>query len=314
MKTVQLAAVMVTALISHPQGYAQSSGWTTSLVGEEAPALKPWEDGASISFKSVDGKTTAIADGVLKIEYLRYAEGLNGFSRTSISPGLYLHRNTDSSKPSHDRGVSLSVGGLWVDKGPASGASTSWGWLLDARAGKKLVTDDTAGVLTQYDKNSARVVAGGQYVYVGAISKGLDPKNPDMPVFRWFVTGSAKVYADRVSGGPGPSGTVGGTEFGIRADIAPFGINPAAVKVFSKSLGVVPTLGVFIQRQNDFSSSGSRSEGARTLSGVKVQLAFAQLDGSGPVPGLALERSTGAELLTGRPRSGVTKLSLTLKY
>ncbi|WP_428503058.1 hypothetical protein [Roseateles sp.] len=287
--------------------------WKPSLLADEAPAQKPWEDGATFAYKSVDGKASAIADAVFKLERIEDRKVTGGFSRVSWGPGVYVHRNSDAAKPNNDRGLMLSVAGLWFDDGPADGARKSWSWSVEAKGGRKLTTEDVAGKKAYYDKDSRRVTAGGQFVYAPSAGQ-LDPSNLKQQAFMFF-TASAKLYLDRVSGGvTSASGRITGVEAMARFDIAPLGLDPSVTKVNKTGLGFVPSFAVWGQRQQDFSASGARARENRNLWGAKAQMTFSQLDGSGVVPALSLERTKGADLLTGREDSDVTKLSLTIKY
>jgi hypothetical protein len=287
----------------------KSPEWTPSLSADEPPAIKPWEDGASIAWSSTNGTSTVVADAVLKLERIADRSTPTGFVRETWGPGVYLHRNTDPAKQANDRGFKFSYGGLWFDNGRASGARKSWGWAVDAKAGKKLTSETVANQKVWFDKNSARATAGGQYVYVPSLGE-LDPNNVVPKAYK-FLTGTARLYADRVSGGSGISGNVAGLEVGVRVDVAPWGLHPVSL---TTALGVVPTLGLWAQYQSDFRSSGGRVKEERPLFGVKLQLLFSQLDSEGFVPGLSLERTIGGDVLTGREKSGVTKLVLSLKY
>jgi hypothetical protein len=295
----------------HANTTAQTTNWTPSLRADEAPASKPWEEGASVAVSTVNGNTTVLADALLSLERVTLSANDRGFSRTYFGPGLYLHRNSDSTKPTNDRGLSFRGGGFVVDAGSAGGARTSWGWNVEARLGQKLITENTNGFVTQFDKNSSRFTLGGEYVYSPGLS-GAPTPGVARPF--WVITGTGRAYVDRLSNGNGPQGQVFGTELGARVDFAPWGINPANVKIADTGLGLVPTIGLFARFQNDLGTSGNRIRDHRALYGIKLNLGFTQLDSKGPVPGLSLERSTGSDILTGRPKSSVTKLLLTLKY
>jgi hypothetical protein len=287
--------------------------WKPSLLADEAPAQKPWEDGATLAYKSVDGKATTVADAVLKFERLSDTPTSTGFSRISWGPGVYVHRNTDVAKPNNDRGLMLSVAGLWFDNSAADGARTSWSWSVDAKGGKKLTSEEVNGEKAYYDKDSRRLTGGGQYVYVPSVGT-LDPNNVTQRTYVFF-TASAKAYLDRVSGGvTNVSGRLTGVEVMGRFDIAPLGLDPASTKIAGTGLGFVPSFAAWVQRQQDISNSGARSKENRNLRGIKAQMSFAQLDGSGVVPALSIERTKGADLLVGREDSGVTKISLSIKY
>jgi hypothetical protein len=290
---------------------AQTSGWTPSLRADDSPASKPWDEGASLAVNTVNGNTSVIADAVLSLEKINHVANDQGFSRTYFGPGLYLHRNSDSAKPTNDRGVSFKGGGFFVNAGSAGGPRTSWGWNAEARFGQKQITENANGLTTQFDKNNSRFTLGGEYVYAPAVS-GVP--TPGVAKAFWFVTGAARVYVDRLTGGSGPQGQLSGTELSARVDVAPWGINPENLKVGGTGLGVVPSIGIFARFQNDLGATGDRVRDHRSLYGIKLNLGFSQLDSNGPVPGLSLERSVGSDILTGRPESGITKLLLTLKY
>ncbi|MFC3685987.1 hypothetical protein [Hydrogenophaga luteola] len=296
--------VSVVATAAHAQ-----SQWTPSLKAADSPAAKPWEDGATLAVSSVDGQTVAVADAVFKLERVTDTMSANGFVRQTWGPGLYLSRNSDPAKRTNDRGVKFSYGGLWVDNGPASGARTSWGWAVDLKAGKKLSSETVAGQKVWFDRDSTRLTGGGQFVYAPSLGR-LDPNNLNR--LNHFYTASTRLYVDRASGGSAVSGRVSGVEVGLRADVAPFGLEPLAL--LGSNLAVVPTAGVWAQYQNDLSASGGRAKDERQLFGVKLGFSFSRPDSEGVVPGISLERTVGSDLLTGRSPSGVTKLVLSLKY
>lgn len=284
--------------------------WKPTLLAAESPANKPWEDGATLALSSVDGRSVAVADAVLKLERISDTLTSNGFARQTWGPGLYLSRNSDPAKRTNDRGVKFSYGGLWVDNSPADGARKSWGWAIDARAGKKLSSETVAGQKAWFDRDSARLTGGGQFVYVPDVGL-LDPANVKPRLYH-FYSASARLYVDKASGGSAVSGRLSGVEVSLRADIAPLGLAP--VPLLGSGLAVVPTAGVWAQYQSDFSASGGRKKEERPLYGIKVGFLFSQLDSDGLVPGLSLERTIGSDVLTARAKSGVTKLVLSLKY
>jgi hypothetical protein len=139
----------------------------------------------------------------------------------------------------------------------------------------------------------------------------LDPANL-RPRLYHFYSSSARLYVDKASGGGAVSGRISGVEVNLRADAAPLGLAP--VPILGSGLAAVPTVGVWAQYQSDFSASGGRFKEERPLFGIKLGLAFSQLDSEGLVPGLSLERTVGSDVLTARAKSGVTKLVLSLKY
>lgn len=287
-----------------------SPEWKPTLVAAESPASKPWEDGATVAISSVDGQSVAVADAVLKLDRVSDTVTASGFARQTWGPGIYLSRNSDPAKRTNDRGFKFSYGGLWIDNRRADGARMSWGWAIDARVGKKLNSETVAGQKVWFDRDSARLTGGGQLVYVPSLGL-LDPANVKQRAYH-FYSASARVYADKASGGSAVSGRLSGVEVNFRADVAPLGLAPAPI--LGSGLAAVPTAGVWAQYQSDFSASGGRIKEERPLFGVKLGIAFSQLDSEGLVPGLSLERTIGSDLLTARAKSGVTKLVLSLKY
>jgi hypothetical protein len=308
-----LAAVLVatvsSAVFAAPSP-KDAPEWKPTLVAAESPALKPWEDGATLALSSVDGQSVAVADAVFKLERVSDTITANGFARQTWGPGVYLSRNSDPAKRTNDRGVKFSYGGLWVDNGSADGVGKRWGWAIDVRAGKKLSSETVAGQKVWFDRDSARLTGGGQFVYVPDVGL-LDPANL-RPRLYHFYSSSARLYVDKASGGGAVSGRISGVEVNLRADAAPLGLAP--VPILGSGLAAVPTVGVWAQYQSDFSASGGRFKEERPLFGIKLGLAFSQLDSEGLVPGLSLERTVGSDVLTARAKSGVTKLVLSLKY
>ena len=287
-----------------------------TLQADSAPGAQPWTQPATLDYVRSNGTTTASIDAVLDFSY----SSLNASKRRVFDDytwffeaGPYVHKNTDPSALKDDRGISLSTS--WV--APFSKAFSMERMTATIQAqvqwGKTLVVgQDATGAQTRADDNTDRETLTANLYFHPYVNKGRD----DL-----FFNALVGEYSDHTSGGAAASdGRLTGSEASINANWAPMGLEPTPMP--GLSLSVVPTLTASGQVEKDYSASGSRTKGTYHLWSVSAGLSFASLsEGTRstsaalhPVPSLSLQRSSGADLLTGRARSAQTELTLGLTF
>jgi hypothetical protein len=115
-----------------------------------------------------------------------------------------------------------------------------------------------------------------------------------------------------------PVSKLNGRESGLQAaaqlSIYPMGM--VSKKNTIGDLGVAPILTFKAQKQFDHSATENRVKSDYTLYSVLLSIPFTlnDPDQSGFVPSLDIKRSIGADVLTGRARSGITSISFSIKY
>ena len=289
---------------------AWSAGLT--LRAADPPVNTPWTEPASLAVTREGGSNTVTADLVLSYRSeVQVARNANFSKNGSYGAGVYLHRDTTSTEPKNDRGVSLGYAGLLVPDLGNAGPVGSLGYSVKLSAGKSLVeVEDAGGNKSWVDKTKTRLLAslGGylQPALGGSPQKGVIP-----PVL--FFDGGPALYVDQSRGnGVKGTGRVTGAQLKLGANYAPFGLEPLPVA----GLAMVPTLRIAAQIQRDFSATESRTKQTRKLYSLELNLLFARPDdGDGKfVPSLQLARSVGADLLTGRPEGAKTDLLLGLTF
>jgi hypothetical protein len=297
---------------------AQEGNAEWKLAGDKQPAEPGlWQQPATLSWTRENGDTTGTMDADLRyVLKTGPTTTARGWAALSYSAGAYVHRDQAGSKPKNDRGFSVGVArslrfGLADPTQDNSYANLKkidfLNLSLTAKFGKTMVSDkDAAGNPTSFDKKSARLLALADYYRL--------PKIPDVersPDFQFNLAGGA--YHDRLSGVGGKSGNLTGLLARARVDVAFLGLDPSAVRI-SEGLGFTPTAYAAAQVEKDLADSGDRKKDRYTLYTLGLALNFARLDSSGLVPSLSLERSTGADLLTGRAKTGKTTLALGLAF
>jgi hypothetical protein len=289
---------------------AHSGGLT--LRADDAPVNTPWTEPATLAVTRQDGSNTVTADLVLKYRSEVQVSRNTNFARNgSYSAGVYLHRDSTSSAPKNDRGLSLGYAGLLVPDFGNAGPVGSLGYSVKLNAGKSLVeVEDAAGTKSWVDKTKLRLVAGlGGYVQPAI---GGSPQKGVVPAILYF-DGGPSLYVDQSRGnGVKGTGRLTGGQLKLGANYAPLGLEPTPVA----GLAMVPTLRLAAQLQRDFSATDSRTKQTRKLYSLELNLLFARPDDEDGkfVPSLQLARSVGADLLTGRSRTAKTELSLGLTF
>lgn len=311
MNAPRIAAIAAAALAACSGAFADSQ---LTLQADSAPGAQPWTQPATLDYVRSNGTTTASIDAALDFTYSttnaskkRVFDDYTWF----FEAGPYVHKNTNPSALKNDRGISLSTS--WV--APFSRAFSVERMTATIQAqvqwGKTLVVgQDASGAQTRNDDNTDRETLTANLFFHPYVDEGRD----DL-----FFNALVGEYSDHTSGGAAASvGRLSGSEASINANWAPLGLEPRALP--GLSLSVVPTLVASGQVEKDASASGSRTKGTYHLWSVSAGLSFASLStrsSSGalhPVPSLSLQRSSGADLLTGRARSAQTELTLGLTF
>lgn len=289
------------------------------LAGDDPPTDPLWKKPATVSYtRNGDGTSTSAIDGVLRYKgVLDAAPTWNGARQTNYNAGVYVHRNSSSSAPKNDRGVSLVLGEAYVPDLPNDKGVLSFNLQGKLTYGKSLQeSKDAAGNKVYNDKTKDRTIVklGGYYQ---PAKSGVTPRpgTDDRPTFDMYFDGALGLYSDNSRGGDGKgNGRVTGTLVSLSANFAPFGLDPA----FNKfgTIGFVPTFQFSAQRQKDTSAGRERITESRTLYSAGVTFSFAKLDEPTQtiVPSLSLTRSVGADLLVGRADTAKTELTFGLSF
>lgn len=299
--------LVVTGMTANP---AFSAGLT--LRAADAPVNTPWKEPANLAVTREGGSNTATADLVLAYQSEVQVSRNAKFARNgSYSAGLYLHRDSTSSAPKNDRGLSLGYAGLLVPDFGNAGPVGSLGYSVKVSAGNSLVeVEAAAGVKSWVDKTKTRLVlALGGYVQPAI---GGNPQKGVVPSILYFDGGPA-LYVDQSRGnGVKGTGRLTGAQFKLGANYAPLGLEPTLVA----GLVMVPTIRLAAQAQRDFSATESRTQQTRKLYSLELNLLLARPDDEDGkfVPSLQLARSVGADLLTGRSEAAKTELLLGLTF
>lgn len=291
-----------------------AAGPSLSLRAENSPMERPWEEGATIAYNNSDGESAAIADAELKVGYEFDSKPLAaGALGSKALLGGYWHRNTDDDKERNDRGASFSYVGTYVPAFDPSGGVHSLGWMVQGKFGKSLKKTDVNGVTQEFDLDSDRQIIKASYYY--------QPPIPGTPAARhatYFFGIDTGIYSDNLDGSNVTvlDGRVTGVIGHITASLAPFGLDVIDNPIGAGSLGIAPLLTFSAQGQHDVSSTGGRKEETRRLYSVSLNLRFGKRDQDKTLitPSLILSRSTGSDVLTGRPDQGVTKIAFSVLF
>ena len=323
------ARILATALtlafgVAHAQDEPSGSQFDWSLRSGEEPPLsaRPWDRGAAIAYRNVNGRSTTQVDAVLQAEWLLAPTRLgptpeSGAYQWTLSPGAYLHRNNASADRQDDRGVSFTAA-VHIAPPRASGAGAVFNIDsgLSVSRGRTLMPAEAAGARDYFDVDSQRgLLFGSFYLQPGKGEFRPESNGQVRPSPVFYVRASANLYVDRASGSEDAlaNGSLRGATFGAQLSIAPFGLDPALNPV--GTLGFAPVITFAAQAQRDATASGQRQKDSRKLYSATLSIPFANNAGrEGPVPSLDLQRSVGADLLQGRPYKRETRLTFSLKF
>ncbi|HEX6706072.1 MAG TPA: hypothetical protein VF169_15025 [Albitalea sp.] len=314
-----------------------SSAWgqgSFTLNAETAPEEVPWEKPATLNWVRSGGKSSGTIDAVLNYKNSNLSRDSEPGSDSEVvkkkgfKVGVYLHKDTDSDSLKNDRGVQVSFKQVFFQglksndpKKDAAGAVWGWDWAAKAQYGKSLqaikdddgnFVKDTNGNKTYLDKTKDRETVVIEGYYQPALS-GIPRPGAGNPAVVFFDS-TAGLYSDHSAGGSKGNGRLSGAILKVTGNYAPWGIDPESIKV--GSLGVVPALYATVQGEHDFSQSGERKKENYHLYTIGLTLSFGRLhkEGKGLVPSLSIERSVGADLLTGRSQEAKTEIALGLSF
>jgi hypothetical protein len=303
-RSVALAVLLAAAIPVHADEPAASTSF--SLRAAEEPDAKDWTQGASLSYASKDGNATWQADVVAKVgRKWTQADSISadkplsvGVTEWGAEVGPYVHRIDGGDAPVNDRGLSAR---LWLFRVPAGSADGPvWDYAADLVGSGGTTLKERGGEPKGYvDVDSKRLVATGSLYY--------------QPGANWFVRLSGGAYLDDVSGSPTAlNGRESGLHGALQVTFFPLGLTGTRAGPYE----LVPVLSLKAQKQMDRSATEARAKGHYELYSalLSLPLAFSDSKRSGLVPSLDISRSVGADLLTGRARSGLTRVALALKY
>ena len=312
-------ACELAALCSVQLAFAQpADGWDLTLRAADEPAAKAklWDQGATLSYQSVNGKSVGQADLILKMTRsvatknapIPGRDAEQAGSRTlQVQPAAYLHRTGSSTNPQNDRGGSLGVGWHFIPASTGTGAVVTYDAGATVSAGRTLKHGSGTAIGQYFDAQSGRLIGYGSLFY--------QPDRGELKLGDWahYAVASLKVYLDRVSGAQNASanGTVSGTALSIQYSLAPFGLDPAQHKV--AGYGFAPILSLSAQGQRDSSATGERLKGNRSLFAFGASFPFTPTSG-GVTPSIEIQRSVGADVLQGREERNETRIALGLKF
>jgi hypothetical protein len=296
---------------------AQGFQWSLRAGTQPEPSNRPWEQGATISYLDVDGKSATLIDADLKAGYewlfrRDETDASRGSTKVNLKPGIYIHKNTDDAGLQNDRGASLTATAHILP--PSSGAGSVIHYDLSAmlKDGKSLKkgTGTELGKLFDVDAKRA-VLRGSAYIQPG--EGEFNPKAPAaMPIF-------AKIgmswYSDELSGAQSQAvnGRVAGACGYLQLSIAPLGLDPAK-NVFG-ALGFAPIFTLSTQGQHDTTATRGRVKENRRLYSALLSIPFTSIgEYKGLVPSLDIQRSVGSDVLIGREYRRETKISLSLMF
>lgn len=283
-----------------------------SLFAEEAPAVVAWQQPATLSYlRTGDTPSSVKVKAILGYRSPVKAEAdHNGAYQSQYTASVYAYRDTATSARVDDKGFKIGFGGLWAPNSGNANGVTSLEWNARVSLGQSLINEGSTSSPKFVDRTKDRQTLTGSIYYQPRLS-GTPFDNPRSPV-SYFVA-KLGVYSDHTNGGKTP-GRLTGTQGFVSANVAPFGIDPDTNKF--GVLGVVPTITLSAQYQKDFQVSGSRKKDSYKLYVASLGVAFAKLEKNSRsvIPSLNLSRSIGADLLTGRPKSSRTEISLGLTF
>lgn len=297
-------------------GSALAEG-TWGLSQEAAPTSKPWDKPATILWTSEDGTKSASIDAALSYKWDELGNVLP-FSalKSSVTAGLYAHRNTAKAKETNDRGGKLTYTAPFAGgSGEPSGHEVS----ASLKVGRRLIIkrDDAGAELSRGDQrtDSEMLFFTGfrQWAIKSVKGPNTDPTKPSRDQ-TFFVDYKAGLYSDRGYGPKTDDGRLTGAQVGLTFHWFPVGVDAPSNKI--GQVGYVPQLYVGAQVQHDLADSGQRVKDSYKLYTVGINVDFGKLSKSYGelVPSLSLERSVGADLIEGRSNSGLTQLTFGLTF
>lgn len=286
---------------------------TLTLAGEDAPTDPPWEKPATLDYVRSNGTASSTIDAQLDYKTDSLKRSSEGAVRSGFTFGAYVHKDTAAESPKNDRGVSAGFSRFLVpDRGCPF--DTLCDMLMSAKLkfGKSLQeVTDSAGVITHPDKTKDRetVLLSGYFEPRFSTPDKASPRFPKL-----FFTADTGLYSDHASGSGKGNGRLSGGLVDIGINLAPVGIDPESNTY--GSLTMIPLVYATAKVEKDFADSGDRKQSTYRLYSVGVTLTFGKVndDPNTIVPSLNIERSTGADLLTGRARAAKTEIAFGLSF
>jgi hypothetical protein len=297
-------------LVSCPYALGQTT-FSLRAADEPTPDKKQWDQGAALAYQSTNGEATWQSDAAVKAGYIWLRPGTPepgqkpfeaGSTAFELKAGPYWHKFTGGKIPVSDRGIAVGLSAHVIPGGPADTPVIDFDYGINFAAGKTL-KEGSGDLKGQYfSVDSKRVVASAAVYY--------------QPQGGFYFRLSGGPYTDEVSNSP--TAKLNGRESGLQASaqlsIYPMGM--VSKKNTIGDLGVAPILTFKAQKQFDNSATDNRIKSDYTLYSATLSFPFTlnDSDQSGFVPSIDIKRSIGADVLTGRQRSGVTSVSFSVKY
>ncbi|MEO6273195.1 MAG: hypothetical protein ABIP34_08345 [Rhodoferax sp.] len=293
-----------------------------SLAADDAPVDPLWKHPATVSYvKNGDGTSNTKIDAVIRYKWLLTATGdTKTASQSSYSLAGYTHHDNNGAKPRDDRGISAGFSQTFIPEFDNSAGPRSVTLNAKLSVGNTLEEfKSPAGIPLREDRTKDRQLVQVTGYYQTPLSGTPPDSSAALPTLFsgqrqvLYFLGNLGAYSDHSSGGNGDgTGRLSGGVASIDANWAPFGIDPAGLRL--AGLGFVPTARLAAQVQHDAHSSGSRKKDTYRLYTVGISLAFTKLDAGTLVPTLTLQRSIGADILAGRPDTAKTEIAFGLTF
>lgn len=280
--------------------------YTLRAGDEPASRNKDWDQGASLSVNSVDGKSSLVGKAMLRAthesesrSWLRWLSApdpdVEPADKLLLSAGPYLRRDT-GAKPVNDRGLALSAQRVlnpiahrlvWQ---PELNASFELGRTLKEAPDKSFMSV----------RSQRGVLSAGAF---------FDPPGR-RDLFYGLTVGA---WHDRARGAP--LAALNGSEAGLllRAQASWYlaGLFPPA----QGGWRLIPVLELKAQKQFGLDATGNRKEQDYRLLSVTLSIPFEAVGSADRfVPSLDFQWSRGADLLAGRADSRRHSVMFALKY
>src|SRR5258708_7828860 len=174
MKIGALVLSAVLLIVSIAEADTGALDWSLRAADQPSPSNRPWEQGANVSYQDVNGVSMTQSDAVLKGIYswsqtiaapLGQPPDSGGSIKYNISPGVYSHKSTSSSKPQNDRGFSFGVGGHVVPGGSGSGAVVDYDLGATITSGRTLKQGTGSQQNNFFDVQSDRQIISAVIYY-----------------------------------------------------------------------------------------------------------------------------------------------------